>query len=105
MQILLDDGLIVLEIMAVTDTAVNCRVLTGGELADNKGKYSGRTPADAALSEKDRADIIFAMKYDFDFIAASLRAGLMIFWRYVRFEEFHSDIPIIAKIEMKAWPR
>ena len=101
MQILLDDGLIVLEIMAVTDTAVNCRVLTGGELADNKGvNIPAARLQMPALSEKDRADIIFAMKYDFDFIAASFtrRADDILAIRAL-LEEFHSDIPIIAKIE------
>ncbi|HZK25132.1 MAG TPA: pyruvate kinase [Oscillospiraceae bacterium] len=101
MQVLLDDGLIVLEIMDITSTELNCRVITGGELANHKGV---NVPAARlqmpALSASDREDIIFAIKFDLDFIAASFtrKADDILAIRAI-LEEFRSDIPIIAKIE------
>ncbi|NLZ93590.1 MAG: pyruvate kinase, partial [Firmicutes bacterium] len=101
MQILLDDGLIALEAQHVTEDAIQCRILSGGVLCSHKGVNLPDARVQLpALSAKDREDIVFAVNYDFDFIAASFirKADDVLAIRAV-LEEFHSDIQIIAKIE------
>jgi pyruvate kinase len=70
--LLLDDGQIVLEVLDVNVSKVNCTVIEGGRLADNKGlnKQGGGLSA-PALTNKDRADIKLAAELDFDFVSVS----------------------------------
>lgn len=70
--LLLSDGLISLRVDAVEDTRVICTVLQGGRLSDNKGinKQGGGLSA-AALTDKDRADIVAAANIGVDFLAVS----------------------------------
>jgi len=101
MKILLDDGLIVLEVMEVIGNEIRCRVETGGELKSKKGaNIPGARVNLPSLSEKDRQDILFAIKNDFDYIAASFvrKAGDVLTIRTI-LEEHRSNIQIIAKIE------
>ncbi|EEG77139.1 pyruvate kinase [Dethiobacter alkaliphilus] len=101
MKILLDDGLIVMEAEEVTETEVRCRVITGGDLSDRKGvNIPGARLNLPAISEKDREDILFAIKSDLDFIAASFvrKADDVIAIRSI-LEAHRSTIHIIAKIE------
>ncbi len=70
--LLLDDGLISLEVIEVADQLVHCRVLLGGRLSDRKGiNRQGGGLTVAALSDKDRADIKLAAELDADFLAVS----------------------------------
>lgn len=101
MKVLLDDGLIVLEIQKVTETELCCKVLAGGELSDRKGvNIPGACLNIPFISAKDKEDIRFAIKHDLDFIAASFvrNADDVLAIRAI-LEENHSDIQIIAKIE------
>lgn len=70
--LLLNDGLIVLDVTAVEGTKVHTTVRIGGELSNNKGinKQGGGLTA-PALTDKDRADIVTAMSFDADYIAVS----------------------------------
>lgn len=70
--LLLDDGRIVLWVDNVEDTAVNCRVVQGGELSDRKGlnKQGGGLSA-PALTHKDREDIKTAAAMQADYLAVS----------------------------------
>ena len=56
--LLLDDGLIVLEVKQVEGSRIHCLVKQGGKLADHKGlnKQGGGLSA-PALTDKDRRDI------------------------------------------------
>ncbi|MBS4021424.1 MAG: pyruvate kinase [Dethiobacter sp.] len=101
MKILLDDGLVVLEVLSVKESDVICRVVTGGELSGRKGvNIPGAQLNLPAVSEKDCDDIIFAIRNDFDFIAASFvrKASDILAIRAI-LEQHHSNILIIAKIE------
>ncbi len=70
--LLLDDGLISLEVVAVADRRVDCVVLAGGRLSDRKGiNRLGGGLTVAALSDKDRADIHLAAEMEVDFLAVS----------------------------------
>ena len=70
--LLLDDGLISLEVLAVADRQVRCSVLAGGRLSDRKGiNRLGGGLTVAALSDKDRNDIRLAAELGADFLAVS----------------------------------
>jgi len=70
--LLLDDGRIELEVAGIVDGRVECLVITGGMLSDNKGinRKGGGLSADA-LTDKDRTDIRAAAGMSVDFIAIS----------------------------------
>lgn len=100
-KILIDDGLIELNVDAVNDTEIECTVENGGELGSKKGvnvpNVSIKLPS---ITEKDKDDIIFGIEKGFDFIAASfvrnaacVREIKELMW------EHNADIPVIAKIE------
>jgi pyruvate kinase len=70
--LLLDDGLVSLEVLDAADRAIHCRVLVGGMLSDRKGiNRLGGGLTVAALSDKDRADIRLAAELEADFLAVS----------------------------------
>lgn len=70
--ILLDDGLVELEVLSTTDTEVKCKVLNNGELGENKGvNLPGVSVGLPALSEKDKGDLKFGCEQEVDFVAAS----------------------------------
>lgn len=100
-KILIDDGLIELEVQTVNDTDIICKVLNGGELGERKGVNVPNVKINLpALTEKDKDDILFGISQGFDFIAASfVRTADAI--REIRaiLKEYHSPIQIIAKIE------
>ena len=70
--LLLDDGRIVLHVLKVDSTKIFCEVVVGGELSNNKGinRLGGGLSA-TALTEKDRQDIIDAVRLKADYIAVS----------------------------------
>jgi pyruvate kinase len=101
-KILLDDGLIELRVQSKTDTDILTNVVNGGEISDQKGvNVPGIKLSMPYLSEKDRADIEFAARNDFDFIAASFTrtADDIIAIRSILDKEGGRNIRIIAKIE------
>ena len=99
--ILIADGLIELKIKEVGETDVVCEVVNGGELSSRKGVNIPNTKLNLpAITEQDRADIIFGINQGVDFIAASfVRNAAAI--REIRdiIKDCNSDIAIIAKIE------
>ena len=70
--LLLNDGLIVLEVDRVLGAAVHTHVVVGGELSNNKGinKQGGGLTA-PALTAKDMEDIKTAMSLHADYVAVS----------------------------------
>ena len=72
-RVLLDDGKLELEFTKIVDEKnVEARVINGGYLSSNKGFNlpSSNLSVDS-LTEKDRKDLEFIMKHDFDWIALS----------------------------------
>jgi len=70
--LLLDDGNLTMTVTEVRDGGIQCRVVNGGTLSDNKGinRQGGGISAEA-LTNKDLEDIRFAVALDADFIAVS----------------------------------
>ena len=70
--ILIDDGLIELNVMAVADGEIRCRVMNGGELGEHKGvNIPGVEVGLPSVTDRDREDIIFGCELGIDAIAAS----------------------------------
>ncbi len=100
--ILIDDGLISLSVEGLTDTEVICRVNNGGELGEKKGMNIPNVKLGLpAVTEKDHSDILYGIKQDFDFIAASFirNAEAVEEIRSILRENGGAHIQIIAKIE------
>lgn len=71
-RILLDDGAIQLSVESVTETDVVTTVIVGGILKERKGINLPNTPLPIpSLTEKDHADLIWAMERNADYIALS----------------------------------
>ncbi len=101
-RILIDDGLIELEVEAVENgTDIVCRVLNGGELGMRKGVNVPNVKIKLpALTEKDKEDIRFGIAQGFDFIAASfVRTADAIYEIKKILEEEGARMGVIAKIE------
>lgn len=71
-RLLLDDGNLELEVVRVSGTEIECVVLHGGTLKEKKGmNLPGVRVSAPALTDKDRADALFAQGLGVDFIALS----------------------------------
>jgi len=99
--ILLDDGLIELLIKEVTTTDIICEVKNSGVISNRKGvNVPGVELSMPYISEKDRADIIFGIERNYDFIAASfVRTAKDVKDIRKIIDAHNSKIKIIAKIE------
>ncbi|MCL6350942.1 pyruvate kinase PykF [Pectobacterium polaris] len=70
--VLVDDGLIGMQVTAVNGNDVVCKVLNNGDLGENKGvNLPGVSIQLPALAEKDKRDLIFGCEQGVDFVAAS----------------------------------
>ncbi len=101
-RILIDDGLIELEVLETTATDIKTKVLNGGDVKNNKGvNVPGVKIQLPAITQKDIDDIIFGIENDIDFIAASFirKAEDVLEIRKVLEENNAPDIHIISKIE------
>src|SRR6056297_570420 len=101
-RILLDDGLIELGVKEIKNQKIICTVINGGELGSHKGvNIPGIKTTLPAITEKDKKDIIFGIKHNIHFIAASFirKASDVLEIRKVLEEEWAQDIKIISKIE------
>lgn len=71
-KILLNDGLIELQVTGLDGSDIICRVETEGVIEDNKGvNIPGVRLNMPFISNKDKEDIVFASKMDVDFLALS----------------------------------
>ena len=98
----IDDGSIVLEVNKVTDNDVICKVLVGGILKNRKSINVPGVHLDVPyLSDVDKADVLFAVENDVDYIAASFvrtRQDVIALRKFLNFHGGH-NIKIISKIE------
>lgn len=100
-RILIDDGLIELEVLEVKGNEIVCRIVNGGELGERKGVNVPNVKVKLpALTEKDKADILFGIEQGFDFIAASfVRTADAILEIKRILAEHGANMSVIAKIE------
>lgn len=102
-RLLLDDGLLELEVKSVAGSSVECRVMVGGQLGDHKRlSLPGKKLNLPALSDADRSDLIFGIEYGVDLIAASFIRNASDVAEIKQFLAANgSGIPVIAKIESR----
>ena len=101
-SILIDDGLIGMQVERIDGADIVCRVLNGGVVSNNKGiNIPNAHLSMPFISEKDHQDILFAIKNGYDFIAASFTrcADDIMQIRHILQENNCHTINIIAKIE------
>ena len=101
-QILLDDGLMELEVLKVGDREIEAKVIYGGILKDRKGmNLPGAHLPVNSMTDKDLVDLEFGLLHEVDYVALS-------FVRHERdirklkeiIEARKSNAKVIAKIEM-----
>lgn len=100
--VLVDDGLIGMEVTAIEGKNVICKVLNNGDLGENKGvNLPGVSIALPALAEKDKQDLIFGCEQGVDFVAASFIRKRSDVIEIREFLKAHGGehIHIISKIE------
>lgn len=100
-KILIDDGLIEMLIEKIEGTEITCKVINGGFVSNKKGiNAPGANLSMPFISEADKADIMFAVENEFDFIATSFtRCKEDVLEVRKILEDHNSDIKIITKIE------
>ena len=100
--ILIDDGLVEMEVIELNDTEIVCQVKNGGKVSDRKGVNVPNVKLSMPfLSEKDKEDILFGIKNDVDFVAASFVRRADDINKMRKFLNDHGgyDVHIISKIE------
>ena len=100
--ILIDDGLIGLEVKEICGRDIVCTVKNGGELGQKKGiNVPDVSVSLPAITQKDKEDIIFGISQGIDFIAASFvqDANAIEEIRELLREHGAEHVDIIAKIE------
>ncbi|MGV3523343.1 MAG: pyruvate kinase [Candidatus Sericytochromatia bacterium] len=100
-RVLIDDGHLELRVAERTQDALVCTVIHGGPLRPRKGvNFPDVALQIAALSQKDRNDLEFAIQHQMDFVAVSFvqrPADIMETKDYLSSRGAY--IPVIAKIE------
>lgn len=101
-SILLNDGLIQLDVQAVRGPDVTCRVIHGGPISSHKGmNIPGRKLSISAMTAKDRADLKLGVELGVDWVALSfVRAADDIRLLKRTLQRFGApDTPVVAKLE------
>jgi pyruvate kinase len=100
-RLLVDDGKVALQVTAVEGSDVVCTVTVGGTVSDNKGlSLPGMNVSVPALSEKDVADLEFALSLGVDLVALSfVRSASDIDLVHETMNRVGYRTPVIAKLE------
>ncbi|GGB33432.1 pyruvate kinase [Flexivirga endophytica] len=99
--LLIDDGKVCLRAREVTETEVHAEVIEGGPVSNHKGiNLPGVAVSVPALSEKDEADLRWALKLGADVVALSfVRDASDIRRAHEIMDEEGRRVPVIAKVE------
>ena len=104
-RILINNGLIIVETKKLKGKDAICTVLAGGVLSDRKSmNFPNKVMNHAYLSEQDKQDLLFGIKNEVDFVAASFVSTKQDVADLREFLDANGgqDIDIIAKIENRA---
>ena len=104
-RILLNNGLVIFEVISLDGNNAKCRVISGGEISNRKSmNFPNKTMTQEYLSEVDKSDLLFGIKNNIDFVAASFiscEADIRAVRDFLD-ENGGQEIDIIAKIENRA---
>lgn len=101
-DILLENGLMKIQVISVEEDGVTCVILNGGQLGDRKSLSVPGVELDIPfVSEQDREDIIYACHHDGNFIALSFVSTKedVLEVKEILKQEHREDMKLIAKIE------
>ncbi len=100
-RLLVDDGKVGLVVDHIEGNDVVCRVTEGGTVSNNKGlSMPGMNISVPALSEKDIADLEFAMRLGVDLVALSfVRSPADIELVHEVMDRVGRRVPVVAKLE------
>ena len=104
-RILVNNGLVVFEVKKLQGSDAVCKCVVGGELSNRKSmSFPNKVMTGPFLSEADKADLLFGIRNDVDFVAASFVSNKqnVLDMRSFLDENGGSQIEIIAKIENRA---
>lgn len=104
-KVLLNNGLVIFEVVELAGNDVVCRVLVGGEISDRKSmSFPNKVLRQAYLSEQDKADLLFGIEMDVDFVACSFVSCKQDLLDVRRFLDANGgeQIDLIAKIENRS---
>ena len=103
--ITVNNGLVIFQVLSVEKNDVVCKVVVGGELSDRKSMhFPNKVMKHDFLSTQDKEDLLFGIKNDIDFVAASFVSSKddVQSMRTFLNENGGADIDIIAKIENRS---
>lgn len=103
--ILVNNGLVIFRVLALDEKNAKCEVVVGGELSNRKSmNFPNKVMKHCFLSEQDKADLLFGIRNEVDFVAASFVSKKQDIADMRRFldENGGKDIDIIAKIENRS---
>ncbi|MFE2645288.1 pyruvate kinase [Streptomyces nigra] len=100
-RVLVDDGKVCLQVTGIDGPRIHTTVVEGGIVSDHKGlNLPGVAVSVPALSDKDEADLRWALRTGFDIVALSfVRSGRDIDDVHRIMDEEGRRLPVIAKIE------
>ncbi len=101
-KVLLNNGLLIFTVDSVEGNDINCTVVCGGELSDRKSmSFPGKHLKQEYLSEQDKADLLFGVQNEVDYVACSFvscKQDMLDIRSYLS-EIGGGYIDLIAKIE------
>ncbi len=104
-KILINDGLVSVEVKERTKTEAICQVIDGGRLSNNKSmSFPNKLINTVYLSQQDQSDLLFGIEMDVDYVAASFVSTPKDVQDLRDFLDQNGgkDIDIIAKIENRS---
>ena len=104
-RVTVNNGMVVFRVTEISGEDVVCKVVTGGTLSNKKSmSFPNKVMSGPYLSEQDKADILFGIRNDVDFVAASFVSTAQDAQDLRDFLDANGgeDIEIVAKIENRA---
>ena len=101
-RILVDDGLIELKVLGLTEAEITCEVVNGGELGERKGVNVPNVSVNLpAITDKDKEDLLFGIQQGVYYVAASFIRKADDVKEIKEFLKEHGGehIDVISKIE------
>ena len=101
-RVLINNGLIAMDVAQIEGPEIRCKVVIGGELSDRKSmSFPGKVLNLIYLSEQDKADMLFGIENGVDYIACSFVSRKQDLLDVREFLNQHGgeNISLIAKIE------
>ena len=101
-RVLLSNGLLALDVKEIVGGEIRCVVAIGGELSNRKSmSFPGKVLSQVYLSEQDKADLLFGIEQDVDYVACSFVSRRQDLEDVRAFLNAHGGekISLIAKLE------